>query len=597
MVGSERAPAGLRTEQVRLLYQQTPIALGVNIAVAAIAALALARVETASRIGGWLVLVVAVAGARGTVWLAYRRAARREPEAHPWDKLAVLGAGLSGALWGLGLSVLLPQDRIYEVVVCLTIAGMCAGAVVVHSTHLATLLAFLLPAGLPIAARFLMKGTAPDAALAGMMLVFVLALCFAGYNFNRAFIEGFRLRCDLARRMRELDDASARLEQETQERLAAQETVRQLEKMDALGQLTGGIAHDFNNLLTSVIGNLERMDNATPASDKRKTLVRAALRSAEHGAQLTKQLLSFARKQPLQTEVVEIGRALTEFVSFSSRSIGQDVTVSLSLASGLWLSRLDPAQLQTALLNLVINARDAMPKGGLVTIAAANETLRAGEVPDLPAGDYVRISVADTGRGMTAAVLGRAFEPFFTTKGVGKGSGLGLSMVYGFARQSGGSLRARSAVGSGTTVELYLPRSLAPEQEAQRMAQPLPSPSQEICILVVDDNDDVRSLSAGGLRDMGYRVFEAGGAADAIALLRNRSVDLLFSDVVMPGGMNGLELSKEARKIQPGLAVLLTTGYADMFDGSAMDGQLHVLAKPFRPSDLGKRIREILDHA
>jgi len=534
---------------------------------------------------------------RAAVYLAYRRADLRDPKAHPWDKLALIGSGLSGALWGVGMAALFPQDRIHQVFVCLTIAGMCAGAVVVHSSHLPTLLSFLFPASLPIAALLLMEGTGPDAALAGMLIVFVLALSFAGYNFNRALIEGFRLRSDLERRMRELDAASARLTQETQERLAAQETVRQLEKMDALGQLTGGIAHDFNNLLTSVIGNLERIDNATPASDKRKTLVRAALRSAEHGAQLTKQLLSFARKQPLQTEVVEIGRALTEFVSFSSRSIGQDVTVSLSLASGLWLSRLDPAQLQTALLNLVINARDAMPKGGLVAIAAGNETLRAGEVADLPPGDYVRISVADTGRGMTAAVQARAFEPFFTTKGVGKGSGLGLSMVYGFAKQSGGSLRVRSAVGSGTTVELYLPRSLAPEREAQRKAQPSPSPSQETCILVVDDNEDVRSLSAGGLREMGYRVFEAGSAADAIALLRTRSVDVLFSDVVMPGGMNGLELSKEARKIQPGLAVLLTTGYADMFDGSAVDGQLDVLAKPFRPSDLGKRIREILDHA
>jgi CheY-like chemotaxis protein len=218
-------------------------------------------------------------------------------------------------------------------------------------------------------------------------------------------------------------------------------------------------------------------------------------------------------------------------------------------------------------------------------------------VPDLPPGDYVRISVEDSGRGMTPAVLARAFEPFFTTKGVGKGSGLGLSMVYGFAKQSGGSVRVRSAPGAGTTVELFLPRSLAPEPEALRAAQPSPPPSEETCILVVDDDEDVRSMSAGALRDMGYRVFEAPGAADAIALLQNRSVDLLFSDVVMPGSMNGLELSKQARKIQPGLAVLLTTGYADSFDRSPSDARIQVLAKPFRPSDLGKRIRQILDHA
>jgi signal transduction histidine kinase/CheY-like chemotaxis protein len=593
----ERTPAGLRVEQVRLLYKQTPVALGTNIAVAALAAVALGSVESASRVGLWFGLMAAAACFRAAVYLAYRRADLTDPEAHPWDKLALIGSGLSGALWGLGLAVLFPQDRIHQVFVCLTIAGMCAGAVVVHSSHFASQLSFLLPASLPIAARFLMEGTGSDAALAGMMIAFVLALSFAGYNFSQALIEGFRLRSDLGRRVRELDAANARLTQETQDRLAAQETVRQLEKMDALGQLTGGIAHDFNNLLTAVIGNLERTDNATPASDKRKILIEAALRSAEHGAQLTKQLLSFARKQPLQAEVVEVGRALTEFVSFSSRPIGHDVTVTLSLAAGLWLSRLDPAQLQAALLNLVINARDAMPKGGRVVIAAGNETVRAGEVPDLPPGDYVRISVEDSGRGMTPAVLARAFEPFFTTKGVGKGSGLGLSMVYGFAKQSGGSLRVRSAPGAGTTVELFLPRSLAPEPEAPRVAQPSPSPSQETCILVVDDDEDVRSMSAGALRDMGYRVFEAPGAADAIALLQNRSVDLLFSDVVMPGGMNGLELSTEARKIQPGLAVLLTTGYAESFDRSPSDGQLQVLAKPFRPSDLGKRIRQILDRA
>jgi CheY-like chemotaxis protein len=229
-------------------------------------------------------------------------------------------------------------------------------------------------------------------------------------------------------------------------------------------------------------------------------------------------------------------------------------------------------------------------------IAASNETVRAGEVPDLPPGDYVRISVEDTGRGMTPAVLARAFEPFFTTKGVGKGSGLGLSMVYGFAKQSGGCVRVRSAVGAGTTVELFLPRALAPEREAAPMPHAAPPPSQETSILVVDDDEEVRSLSAGALRDLGYRVFEAGGATDAIALLKNRAVDLLFSDVVMPGGMNGLELSRAARKIQPGLAVLLTTGYADTFDRPPSDAPLDVLAKPFRPSDLAKRIREILDH-
>jgi signal transduction histidine kinase/CheY-like chemotaxis protein len=429
------------------------------------------------------------------------------------------------------------------------------------------------------------------------MVVFVLALSFAGYNFNRALVEGFHLRGDLARRLRELDAAGARLTQETRDREAAQETVRQFEKMDALGQLTGGIAHDFNNLLTAVIGNLERLDLSVPASDKRKSMIRTALMAAEHGAQLTKRLLSFARKQPLETKVVQLGRALTEFGALSSQTIGNNVTISLSLAKGLWPSRLDPVQLQSALLNLVINARDAMPPGGRVIIAASNTTLESGQVPDLPAGDYVRISVEDAGHGMTPGVLAHAFEPFFTTKPAGKGSGLGLSMVYGFAKQSGGSVQIRSGESAGTTVELYLPRSLEPEPEEQRIAPRSTSAPDETSILVVDDDDDVRSMSAGALRDLGYRVFEASSAADAIRVLQKQSVDLLFSDVVMPGGINGLELSKEARKIQPDLPVLLTTGYADSFERGPPDAPLQVLAKPFRPSDLGKRIREILDHS
>ncbi len=584
-----------RAEQVRLLYKQTPIALGVNVAIAALTSVALGSIETAWPVGLWFGLTVAAAGFRLAAYLAYRRTDPSSSETRRWEKLALLSSVLSGSLWGVGLAVLFPEDRIYQVFVVLTVGGMCAGAVVVHSSHFASLLSFLLPASLPIVARFVMDGAAPDVALAGMMMVFVLALAIAGYNFNRALVEGFRLRSDLVRRVGELDAAHARLMQETKDRLAAQEAVRQLEKMDALGQLTGGIAHDFNNLLTAVIGNLDRLNRAVPADDKMKSLVEAALRSAEHGAQLTNQLLSFARKQPLETAVIEVGPALAEFVAFSAQAIGRDVTIVLSLATDLWPSRLDPAQLQTALLNLVINARDAMPQGGRVTIAASNQTVGSGQVRDLPAGDYVLVSVEDNGAGMAPEVLAHAFEPFFTTK-AGKGSGLGLSMVYGFAKQSGGSVRIRSAPGAGTTVQLYLPRSLAPKRDAKGSLPAPASAPREISILVVDDDEDVRAFSASALRDFGYRVFEAGSAADAIAVLQSQPIDLLFSDIVMPGGMNGFELSREARTIRPDLPVLLTTGYADGPGRGDLDARIGVLPKPFRPSDLGNRIREILDH-
>jgi CheY-like chemotaxis protein len=285
-------------------------------------------------------------------------------------------------------------------------------------------------------------------------------------------------------------------------------------------------------------------------------------------------------------------------IALARRTVSETIELSLELGADLWRCCVDPAQLQSAVLNLVINARDAMPGAGRVTIAARNETVGSG-VPDLAAGDYVRLSVADTGSGMAPEVVARVFEPFFTTKGVGKGSGLGLSMVYGFAKQSGGTVRIESAPGRGTTVQLYLPRTTRMPARAEHVPpRPMPRAERPATVLIVEDEEDVRQLVAESLEEFGYRVLLAENAPAAVSVLERDTVDLLLSDIVMPGGMSGLELADRARRLRGELPVLLTTGYAEAIDhATARQTGIELLRKPFRPRELGAKIHQMLSAA
>jgi CheY-like chemotaxis protein len=285
-------------------------------------------------------------------------------------------------------------------------------------------------------------------------------------------------------------------------------------------------------------------------------------------------------------------------LALARRTVSETIELSLELGADLWRCCVDPAQLQSAVLNLVINARDAMPGAGRVTIAARNETVGSG-VPDLAAGDYVRLSVADTGSGMAPEVVARVFEPFFTTKGVGKGSGLGLSMVYGFAKQSGGTVRIESAPGRGTTVQLYLPRTTRMPARAEHVPpRPMPRAERPATVLIVEDEEDVRQLVAESLEEFGYRVLLAENAPAAVSVLERDTVDLLLSDIVMPGGMSGLELADRARRLRGELPVLLTTGYAEAIDhATARETGIELLRKPFRPRELGAKIHQMLSAA
>jgi signal transduction histidine kinase len=386
----------------------------------------------------------------------------------------------------------------------------------------------------------------------------------------------------------------------------SQEQLRHAQKMEAMGQLTGGVAHDFNNLLTIIVGNLDMIGRHAEDPTRVRRLTAAAQRAASRGGKLTHQLLMFARRQLLRPETVNANRLLLDFEGLIRRAVGETVALELVLHPALDPVRIDPMQFEAAILNLVINARDAMTGGGHITIRSGNAALdpiAASALPDAQPGIYAVITVQDTGAGIPAAVLGKVFEPFFTTKEVGKGSGLGLSQVYGFVKESGGHIRIDSVEGVGTTVELWLPRSA---ERPVEVVEPPPSPmplrataGSEV-VLVVEDDQEVGALASESLRELGYQTLVAHDAAQALAILAesDRHIDILFSDVVMPGGMNGAQLAVEARRLRPSLKVLLTSGYtADALShehGVLDDSGTALLRKPYRAEDLAAQLRVVL---
>jgi PAS domain S-box-containing protein len=391
----------------------------------------------------------------------------------------------------------------------------------------------------------------------------------------------------VAERTRSLAAANDRLTAEMAERQRTEEALRQSQKMEAIGQLTSGVAHDFNNLLTGVLGNLELLEPRLRSKASLQRL-RAARAAAERGARLIHQLLAFSRKQRLAPTPLDLNRLVGEASDMLFRTIGATVRIETVLTEGLWPALVDPTQIELVLLNLAINARDAMPDGGRLTIRTAN--VRREEAPSgLATGDYVLLSVADTGEGMTEEVRKRAVEPFFTTKEIGKGSGLGLSMVDGMATQSGGGLYIDSRVGRGTTVRVYLPRARRSSSTADEREIPSGASHERATILVVDDDATVREVSVSSLESFGYRTLAAANGRAALAMLgRAEQVDLLLVDMAMPG-MNGVELIRRARERHPGLRAILVTGYADVAAFSPAAGD-PVLQKPYRLEQLAEQV-------
>jgi PAS domain S-box-containing protein len=401
------------------------------------------------------------------------------------------------------------------------------------------------------------------------------------------------------------------LEIQNEARVRAEDLLRQSQKMDAVGQLTGGIAHDFNNLLTVVMGGLDVIGRQLPAlgpSPATERIARAkdmALKGVHRAVTLTSRLLAFARQQPLVPRPIDPNRLVSGTCEFLRRTLGESITLETVLAAGAWQTNADLNQLENALLNLALNARDAMPNGGKVTIETANCYLDEGYVAliaePIEVGQYVMIAVADTGIGMDKATSERVFEPFFTTKEVGKGTGLGLSQVYGFVRQSSGHVRVYSETGEGTTVKIYLPRHMGAGDavdDVHDKREPLKAIGTET-ILVVEDDDALRAYTVEMLGELGYRVLAAGSAAAALEFLeRGEKIDLLFTDVVMPG-LNGRELVNRALQLRPNLKVLFTTGYTRnaIVHHGRLDSGVKMIAKPFGLDQLGRQLRTLLDEA
>ena len=398
----------------------------------------------------------------------------------------------------------------------------------------------------------------------------------------------------------------AKITRDLTERRAAEERAQQAQKMEGIGQLTGGVAHDFNNLLTIILGNLETLQRNlnVPAIDVQalKRSADNAMTGARRAESLTQRLLAFSRQQPLDPKPLDLGRLVTGMSDLLRRTLGEQVTVETVLGGGLWKALADPNQLELAIINLAVNARDAMPQGGRLTLETANvyldERYAVGQIEVVP-GQYVMLAVTDTGTGMTPEVKAKAFDPFFTTKDVGHGTGLGLSQVYGFVKQSRGHIKIYSEMGEGTTIKLYMPRAhAAADVLVEESAQPLPRGSTGETILVVEDDADVRAYTCDTLRALGYVVVEAETGRTALHLLEaNPHIRLLFTDIGLPGGMNGRQLADEARRRRQDLKVLFTTGYARnaIIHGGRLDRGVELITKPFSQAALASKLRDIFD--
>ena len=385
------------------------------------------------------------------------------------------------------------------------------------------------------------------------------------------------------------------------EKRAADERRQQAQRLEAVGQLTGGVAHDFNNILTVIMGNAELLLDVLPEEHPARLLGEVTVRASERGAELTDRLLAFARRKPLEPQVLVLNDRLAPAETLIRRTLPESIDIETIRADGLWSTEVDPGQLEVALLNLAVNARDAMPGGGRLTIETANASLDedyATRHPDISAGEYVVLSVTDTGKGMNQETINRAVEPFFTTKGVGKGSGLGLSMVFGFVKQSGGHLKIYSELGEGTSVKMYFPRV----HRSARKPESTPDSKRAVrgkeWILVVEDEDLVRESLCNQLRGLGYQVREASNAREALKIIEQPlTIDMLLTDVIMPGGMHGGELAVAAQELRPGLRVLFTSGYTEnsIVHNGRLDPGVAFLRKPYRLRELALKVRTVLD--
>ena len=448
-------------ERLRSVFEHAPVTLSVTVVNSILTGFVLAPLDGIRLTFAWVASVFAVSALR---WIRGRTFLRLRPEAVApvrWAAFSLLGSLMTGLLWGFCATAMFPAEGSHQLFLALVIGGMCSGAVAVNAAHLPTILAFVVPASLPLAASFFAEGAAWRVS-ALMIVLFAAALSGISLAAHRKFGERIRLRIALSHEQRKLTETNQRLLQEIAQRRTAEATLHQAQKMEAIGHLTGGIAHDFNNLLQVMIGNMHMIRRLGADNPRIVKYADAAEQAATRGSQLTSSLLTFARRQTLEARPVDINALLREFEPILLRTVVARVRFEMVLAADLPLCHADPAHFQSAVLNLVINACDAMPEGGALSVTTGVAELAPADLAgndDAAPGRFVSLSVRDTGFGMTPEVMTRVFEPFFTTKGIGKGSGLGLSQIYGFARQSGGHVRLFSTPNVGTQAVLWLPVS------------------------------------------------------------------------------------------------------------------------------------------
>jgi len=582
------------SEQVRCLFRQIPIALAVNFVNAALVAIVLTPLATRPFLLPWFVSVMLVTIGRGILWLRYRRASVQPENTRLWSRLAACGSLLAGLCWGIGGIILFPVLPVPgQLFLIFVMGGMSAGAMAISASHLPSLLGFLLPNGLPMALLFFARGSTIDSALAAMIVVFVAALSLTGRHFSQIFAKALKLRFELKEANFRLAEANLRLQAEMAEHRATEAALRQAQKLEAMGHLVGGIAHDFNNLLTVVVSNATLLcDRAADEPTRRRAA--AILSIADRGERLIRQLLAFSRRRMLHPDAIALQGRTSEISELLAGSLREDIAVTIDLPADLWVVTVDPGEFELALLNIAVNARNAMPNGGVFRLAGRNTRCGGGSACGGLIGEFVAITLKDAGTGMPAEVMARAFEPYFTTKPAGLGSGLGLSQVYGFASQSGGSAVLASAPGEGTAITLFLPRANTGPAMAGEIALPASAPGSGR-ILLVEDDPRVAEATQDLLHNLGFDTRWAGDGAAALAFVESDpKLALVLSDVVMPGGVSGLDLARTLRDRRPELPVILATGYSD-YASEVVAGGFALIEKPYRRDVLAASLRSALE--
>jgi signal transduction histidine kinase/CheY-like chemotaxis protein len=574
-----QSDAQIRAARLHAVFDRLTITVAITVVSGAAATVVLAAGGVGPAVWIWLGLVAALAALRLAALAAFRRDAALA-RIGLWEAVAVGGALASGLLWGLGAALLPPADPatsaalVGQLVLVLLLAAMAGGVATVHAVHLPAALAFIVPAGVPLALRLALAGDGAQLAMAAAVLLYVAALCVAARRAARQFDATFALQHALSERTRELDAANARLRAEIEDHRATGESLRQSQRMEAIGQLTGGIAHDFNNMLAVIGGNLQLIGRRAEGQGDIQRLVAAADRAVERGVRLTASLLSFTREQKLRPEEVDLNELVQEFAPLLRRTLGGRMDLVLEPSPGPLMALVDPAHFQAALMHMVINARDASTPGRRLGIATLRAPAGAGGAAH--PGPFACVRVSDTGPGLAAEA----------------GSGPGLSQVVGFARQSGGVARVEEVAGGGSAVAILLPALAGPAPQVA----PLLAGGDAGRVLLVEDDADVREVLQESLSASSWQVTQAAdGAAAREVLEGDAPLDIVVSDVVMPGAVSGVDLARLARTLRPGLPVLLISGYptATLAAQGVDEAELNLLRKPFTHAELLARMAQL----